>query len=70
MLLKKMYILLRPRVLKIKCLILLTLLLINVSLHAKINEVKGAIISNINLATNATLATVENKKPNVNDLVE
>ena len=70
MLLKKMYILLRSRVLKIKCLILLTLLLINVSLHAKINEVKGAIISNINLATNATLATVENKKPNVNDLVE
>ena len=42
----------------------------NVSLNAKINEVKGEILSVSNLATNAALTTVENKIPNVSNLVK
>ena len=38
-------------------------------LNAKINEIKGKIPSITNLATTAALATVENKVPNVCDLI-
>ena len=41
----------------------------NASLNAKINEVKGEIPSITNLATTAALTTVENKIPNVSDIV-
>ena len=40
------------------------------SLNAKINEVKGEIPSITNLATTAALTTVENKMPNISDLVK
>ena len=42
----------------------------NASLNAKMHQIKGAIPSITNLATTAALTTVENKIPNVNDLVE
>ena len=42
----------------------------NASLNVKINQVKGEIPSISNLATNATLTTVENKTPNVSNLVK
>ena len=48
----------------------ITNLVTNVSLKAKINAVKGEILSITNLATTAALTTVENKIPNVKDLVE
>ena len=48
----------------------ITNLVTNVSLKAKINDVKGEILSITNLATTAALTTVENKIPNVKDLVE
>ena len=41
----------------------------NASLNTKINEVKGEIPSISNLATNAALTTVENKTPNISNLV-
>ena len=62
---KKMYILLRSKVLKIKYLIAT-----NSSHNAKLNEVKGEIPSITNLATTAALTTVENKIPNVSNLVK
>ena len=42
----------------------------NASLNVKVNQVKGEIPSISNLATNATLTTVENKTPNVSNLVK
>ena len=42
----------------------------NASLNGKINEVTGKIPSIINSATSAGLTTVENKIPNVCDLVK
>ena len=39
-------------------------------LNAKIYEVKGQILSITNLATNIVLTTVENKTPNISDLVK
>ena len=42
----------------------------NVSLNAKIKDVKGKITSITNLATNAALTTVENKIPNISDLIK
>ena len=48
----------------------MTNLATNVSLNAKINEVKGEIPCVSNLATNAALTTVENKIPNVSNLVK
>ena len=42
----------------------------NASLNAKINEVTGKIPSIINLTTSAGLTTVQNKIPNVSDLVK
>ena len=39
------------------------------ALNAKINEVKGKILSITNLATTTTLTAVENKIPNVSNLV-
>ena len=42
----------------------------NYSLNAKINEVKGEILSIANLATTVVLTTVENKIPNAINLVE
>ena len=42
----------------------------NAFLNPKINEVKSEIISITNLATTATLTTVENKMPNVSDFVK
>ena len=62
---KKMYIMLRLKVLKIKYLIAT-----NSSHNAKLNEVKGEIPSITNLATTAALTTVENKIPNVSNLVK
>ena len=58
-----MYIILRLKVLKIKYLIAT-----DSSHDAKLNEVKGEIPSITNLATTATLITVENKIPNVSNL--
>ena len=62
---KQMYIMLRLKVLKIKYLIAA-----NCSHNAKLNEVKGEIPSITNLATTATLTTVENKISNVSNLVK
>ena len=42
----------------------------NASLNAKINEVKCEIPSISNLATNAALTTIENKTPNISNLVQ
>ena len=47
----------------------ITNLATNASLNAKINEVKGKIPSTIDLPTTAALTLVENKIPNVSDLV-
>ena len=43
----------------------MTNLATNTSLNAKINEVKGEILSITNLAITTALAAVENKIPNV-----
>ena len=48
----------------------ITYLATNASLNAKINLVKGEIPSITNLATTAALTTVENKIPNVSNLVK
>ena len=45
-------------------------LAVNASLNAKINEVKGEMPSVTNLAPTAALTTVENKIPNVSNLVQ
>ena len=45
-------------------------LAVNASLNAKINEVKGEMPSVTNLAATAALTTVENKIPNVSNLVQ
>ena len=42
----------------------------NTTLNAEINEVKGEVPSITNLATTAALTIVENKIPNVSDLVK
>ena len=47
-----------------------TKLVTNTSFNAKINEVKGEIPSITNLAATAASTTVENKIPNVSDLVK
>ena len=60
-----MYIILRLKVLKLKYLIAT-----DSSHDAKLNEVKGEIPSITNLATTATLTTVENKISNVSNLVK
>ena len=71
MLLKKMYIILRTKILKIKYLILLTQLLI-LLLNAKINQVKNEIPSITNLATtaalNAKISEAKNITPNIGNL--
>ena len=54
---------------KIKYLILLTLAT-KTTLNAKVNEVKGEMSSITNLATTNALTAVENKKPNVSNLVQ
>ena len=66
MLLKKMYIMLRSKILKIKYLILLAT---KSSLNTKINEVKGETASINNLATTTALTAVENKIPDFSNLV-
>ena len=48
----------------------ITKLATNTSLNAKINEVKCQITSINNLATTTVLTSVENKIPNVSNLVE
>ena len=48
----------------------ITNLATNASLDAKINEVKCEIPSITNLATTAALTTVENKIPNISDLLK
>ena len=48
----------------------ITNLATNASLNAKINEVKGEIPSITNLGTTAAFTTVENKIPNVSDLLK
>ena len=48
----------------------ITNLATNASLDAKINEFKGEILRIINLATTAALTTVENKIPDVVNLVK
>ena len=48
----------------------ITNLATNTNLNAKTNDVKGEISSITNLATTAALNTVENKIPNVNNLVK
>ena len=48
----------------------ITNLVTNTTLSPKINEVKGEIPTITNLATTANLTTVENKIPNVCDLVK
>ena len=71
MLFKKIYITIRPKILKIKYLVLLnavkkeilviTNLVTNASLNAKINKVKNEIsTTTTNLATNTALTAVEN----------
>ena len=42
----------------------------NTTLNPKTNEIKGEIPSITNLTATATLTTVENKIPNVSDLVK
>ena len=42
----------------------------NTTLNAKINEIKGDITSITNLATTTALTAVENKIPNVSNLVK
>ena len=66
MLLKKMYIMLRSKILKIKYLILLAT---KSALNTKINEVKGETASINNLATTTALTAVENKIPDFSNLV-
>ena len=48
----------------------ITNLATNGSLDVKVNDVKGEILSVTNLATTASLTTVDNKIPNVSDLVK
>ena len=48
----------------------ITNLATNGSLDVKVNDVKGDILSVTNLATTASLTTVDNKIPNVSDLVK
>ena len=48
----------------------ITNLATNASINAKINEIKGEIPSITNLTTTVALTTVENKIPNVSDLVK
>ena len=71
MLLKKVYIILRTKILKIKYLILLTQLLI-LPLNTKINQVKNEIPSIANLATTAALnpkiSEAKNIIPNISNL--
>ena len=69
MLLKKMYIIIRSRTLKIKYLNLLTQQIILILILKK-NEVKGQIPSITNLATTAALIAVENKISDVSNLVK
>ena len=57
----KMYIMIRSKILKMKYLILLTLIP-DTTLNAKTNEVKGETPSIINLATTTALTTVKKKK--------
>ena len=47
----------------------ITNLATKISFNAKINEVKGEIPIIINLATTTSLSAVENKMPNVSNLV-
>ena len=70
-LLKRLNIMLRSKILKIKYLTLLNItnLATNAALKAKINEVKEKIYSITNLAT-TTLTAVENKIPNIINLVK
>ena len=68
--LKKMYIMLRSKILKIKYLMYLPNLDTDASLNAKTDEVKGEIPNITNLATTTTtLTAVENKIPNISNLV-
>ena len=55
---------------KIKYLTLLTQLLLLLALNPEINEAKNEMPSITNLATTAILIAVENKIPNVSDLVK
>ena len=48
----------------------ITYIATNASLNAKTNEVEGEIPSSTNLATTASLTTIENKIPNISDLVK
>ena len=48
----------------------ITKLAANTTFNAKINEVKGEITSTTNLATTTALTDVENKIPNVSNLVK
>ena len=69
--LKKMYIMLRSKILKIKYLMYLHNLDTDASLNAKTDEVKGEIpnITNLATTTTTTLTAVENKIPNISNLV-
>ena len=62
MLLKKMYIMLRSKILKKKYLTLLTLAT-NTTLNAKINQVKNKICNITDLDTTAALTGIKNKIP-------
>ena len=70
--LKKMYIMLRSKILKIKYLMYLPNLDTDASLNAKTDEVKGEIpnITNLATTTTTTLTAVENKIPNISNLVK
>ena len=67
--LKKMYIMLRTKVIKGEILSF-TNLATTAALNAKINEVKGEIPNNTNLVTTTALTAVENKIPNACNLVK
>ena len=64
-----MYIMLKSKILKIKYLILQNLAA-KTTLNAKINEVKGEMPRITNLAITTVLSAVENKIPNVSNLVK
>ena len=73
MLLKKMYIMLRLKLLKTKQkreIPGITKLATSTALNAKINEVKNKIPNITNLTSTTALIAVENKIPNVSNLVE
>ena len=48
----------------------ITNLATNTNISSKINEVKSEISSITNLATNTSLAAIENKIPNISNLVK